>query len=89
MIITLVLFILSFIICTAFIHSKWKFYTSGSLSIFLPINRLRSYNTLSRIWPCDDGFLSLIFSFQSLLDPLVTAEKKKLIRRLIAISTLL
>ena len=54
-----IMFILSFALCTMFIRSKWKFYTQG---IFRPIDQLRRYNILSRIWPCDDGFVSLIFS---------------------------
>lgn len=62
MLITLIMFILSFAICAVFIHSKWRFYSEGAIELFRPINQLRSYNVLSRIWPCDDGFMSLIFS---------------------------
>lgn len=54
------LFITSFIVCTYYIHSKWKYYSEGT--IFRHIDNLRHYNSLSRIWPCDEGFMSLIFS---------------------------
>ena len=62
MFLVLCLFIVSFAICTMFIRSKWKFYTEGVHPQFQPINQLRSYNILSRIWPCDDSFMSLTFS---------------------------
>lgn len=61
MFIILILFILSFTICTVFIRSKWGAYSTGLKGLRL-IDALRSYNILSRIWPCDDGFMSLIFS---------------------------
>ena len=61
MFIVLILLILSFIICTIFIRSKWKFYAAG-LKGLRPIDLLRTYNILSQAWPCDDGFMSLIFS---------------------------
>lgn len=51
-----IMFILSFLICAMFIHSKWRIYSQGE------IYYLRHYNILSRIWPCDDGFMSLVFS---------------------------
>ncbi len=62
MFIVTALFILSFIVCAAFIRSKWKFYANGDIPLFQPINQLRNYNILSRVWPCDNGFMSLIFS---------------------------
>ena len=72
MFIVLILFALSFAICTVFICSKWRFYSKGIL--FPPINTLRSYNILSRVWPCDDGFMSLIFSaFRHTFIPVVFA----------------
>lgn len=58
--------VLSFTICALFIHTKWKFYSKGM------IYALRSYNLLSRIWPCDYGFVSLIFSaFRHTLIPFI------------------
>jgi hypothetical protein len=71
MFITLLMFIISFTLCVAFIRSKWKIY-SGSW--FPLIDSLRSYNILSRVWPCDDGFMSLIFSaFRHTLIPVIFA----------------
>ena len=61
MFISSILFILSFTLCTIFIHSKWKIYSEGWNGLRL-IDQLRRYNILSGIWPCDDGFMSLIFS---------------------------
>ncbi len=55
------LLIISFIVCTYYIHSKWKFYLKGVHGL-RPIDSLRHHNILARIWPCDDGFMSLIFS---------------------------
>ena len=73
MFITALLFILSFIICTIFIRSKWKVCVKGWKGL-RPIDMLRHYNILSRIWPCDDGFMSLIFSaLRHTLIPLIFA----------------
>ena len=40
--------------------------------IFRKIDQLRHYNILSGVWPCDDGFMSLIFSaFRHTIVPIV------------------
>lgn len=64
------LFVLSFLICTIYIRSKWKKYANNMFGVQL----LRQYNVLSRVWPSDDGFASLIFSaLRHTLVPLVSA----------------
>ena len=73
MFIALILFILSFTICTLYIHSKWKVCSEGINGLRL-IDNIRIYNALSRVWPCDDGFMSLIFSaFRHTLIPVAFA----------------
>lgn len=62
MFIVITMFILSFSICTVFINSKWKVYSGDEHWPFPLIDQLRRYNILSRVWPCDDRFMSLIFS---------------------------
>lgn len=59
-IIIAIMHILTATICTIFINAKWKYYIGDKY--FPPIKMLRMYNTLSRVWPSDDGFLSLKFS---------------------------
>ncbi len=74
MFIVIVMFILSFSTCAIFINSKWKVYSSDRNWLFPLIDRLRRYNILSRIWPCDDRFMSLTFSaFRHTLIPFVFA----------------
>lgn len=50
----------AFLLCWLFIFSKWRKY--GWLYSEPSIQSLRSYNILSRVWPCDNGFMSLVFS---------------------------
>lgn len=64
------LLLLSFFICVFYIRSRWSLYAGGIFGV----SSLRSYNALSRVWPCDDGFMSLIFSaLRHTLIPLVFA----------------
>lgn len=51
--------VVAFLVCSGFIGSKWRYYIVG---IMPRIRMLRSYNILSRVWPCDDGFWSLKWS---------------------------
>lgn len=46
------------IVCVLYINSKWKFYTTEMFALSL----LRTHNIFSRVWPTDDGFLSLKMS---------------------------
>ena len=70
MLVILILFALSFTLCVIYIKCKWKIYVNDV--IFRKIDLLRRYNILSGVWPCDDGFMSLIFSaFRHTIIPIV------------------